>query len=489
MNIIQAEADSVFCKKLKEECGIFGICNRDNLDVAQLTYYGLYALQHRGQESCGIVVNDFSNGVITRCHKDMGLVSECFDAETLSKLKGDLAIGHVRYSTTGDSCVQNAQPLVMKYMKGTLAVAYNGNLINADIIRTEQEKNGAIFQTTIDTEVIAYALAKERIYSNSMEEAVGKVLNYIKGACSIIVMGPRKIVVARNNLGIRPLCMGKIGNSTVFASESCALDAVNAKFVKDIEPGEIVVSDRNGDRFINPEPGRRAKICLFEYIYFARPDSIIEGVGVYEVRREMGRRLAKAYPVEADLVTGVPASGIAAAIGYSEVSGIPFGEGLIKNRYVGRTFINPDQKQREDGVMLKLNAIRQTVKGKRIILVDDSIVRGTTSARIVKILRAAGVTEIHMRISSPPIEHSCYYGIDTPSKEKLIAAKYSVEEIKEFIGVDSLGYLSLEDTYGAVSSAKTDFCAACFTGEYLMEHKINGKIKLQFEGDGKIETV
>lgn len=489
MNSVKIEGDIVFCRKLKEECGIFGICNRDNLDVAQLTYYGLYALQHRGQESCGIVVNDFSNGAITRCHKDMGLVSECFDAEILSKLKGDIAIGHVRYSTTGDSCVQNAQPLVMKYMKGTLAIAYNGNLINADVIRAEQEKNGAIFQTTIDTEVIAYALAKERIYSSSMEEAVGKVLNYIKGACSIIVMGPRKIVVARNNLGIRPLCIGKIGNSTVFASESCALDAVNAKFIRDIEPGEIVVSDKNGDRFINSEPGRRARICLFEYIYFARPDSVIEGACVYEVRKEMGRRLAKAYPVDADLVTGVPASGIAAAIGYAEVSGIPFGEGLIKNRYVGRTFINPDQKQRENGVMLKLNAIKQIVNGKRIVLVDDSIVRGTTSARIVRLLRDAGAKEVHMRISSPPIEYSCYYGIDTPSKEKLIAAKCSVKEIKEFIGADSLYYLSLEDAYGAVSSAKTDFCAACFTGEYLMEHKMNGKIKRQFEGDSKIETV
>ncbi len=452
--------------KLNEECGVFGVYDQDGHDCARLAYYGLYALQHRGQESCGIAVND--DGTIIH-HKDMGLVPEVFNDVVLNHLKGSIAVGHVRYSTTGASLRENAQPLVTKYVKGTLTVAHNGNLVNAEEIRNELENNGAIFQTTIDSEVIAYLIARERVKCHSVEEAVSQVMKKIKGSYALVVMSPRKLIGARDPLGIRPLCIGKIENSYVLASETCALDSINATFIRDVEPGEIVVIDGDGLRSIKDNCQGESKICVFEYVYFARPDSTIESANVYESRKEMGRILAREHPVEADLVIGVPDSGLAAALGYAEESGIPYGEGLIKNRYVGRTFIQPDQKQREQGVKLKLNALKDTVAGKRIIMIDDSIVRGTTSGRIVQMLKNAGATEVHMRISSPPVTHSCFYGIDTPSREHLVAANYPIEEIRKKVGADSLGYLSIEGLLKSPKGAKCGFCTACFDGNYPVD--------------------
>ncbi len=452
--------------KLNEECGVFGIYDQDGHDCARLAYYGLYALQHRGQESCGIAVND--DGTIIH-HKDMGLVPEVFNDVVLNHLKGTIAVGHVRYSTTGASLRENAQPLVTKYVKGTLTVAHNGNLVNAEEIRLELENNGAIFQTTIDSEVIAYLIARERVKSHSVEEAVNRVMKKIKGSYALVVMSPRKLIGARDPLGIRPLCIGKLDNSYVLASETCALDSINATYIRDVEPGEIVVIDGDGLRSIKDNCKGESKMCVFEYVYFARPDSTIEGASVYESRKEMGRILAREHPVEADLVIGVPDSGLAAALGYAEESGIPYGEGLIKNRYVGRTFIQPDQKQREQGVKLKLNALKEAVKGKRIIMIDDSIVRGTTSGRIVQMLKDAGATEVHMRVSSPPVTHSCYYGIDTPSREHLVAANYPVEEIRKKVSADSLGYLSIEGLLKSPKSANCGFCTACFDGDYPVD--------------------
>jgi len=449
--------------KLHEECGVFGIYDMDGLDVAQLTYYGLYALQHRGQESAGIAVNDAGTMIV---HKDMGLVPEVFNDVVINHLKGRVAIGHVRYSTTGASHRENAQPLVLKYTKGQMALAHNGNLVNADTIRTELEQLGVIFQTSIDSEVIAALLSKNRVRSGTIEEALVEVMKEIKGSYALTIMTPRKLIGARDPLGLRPLVLGKIENSYVLASETCALDTIGAKFVRDIEPGEIVIIDQKGLKSIRPFGECDSKMCLFEYIYFARPDSVIDGACVHQSRVEAGKRLVEEYPVDADIVVGVPDSGLSAAMGYSEASGIPHGVGLVKNRYVGRTFIQPSQGLREKSVQLKLNALRSVIEGKRVILIDDSIVRGTTSRKLVSLVREAGATEVHMRIASPAVKYSCYYGIDTPEREHLVAATHSAEEIAKMIGVDSLGYLSIEGAKATPIGARCGFCSACFDGEY-----------------------
>lgn len=451
--------------KFREECGVFGIFNKDDHDVARITYYALYALQHRGQESAGIAVND--NGTIIH-HKDMGLVPEVFNNVVLNHLKGQISIGHVRYSTTGASLRENAQPMVIKYKRGQLALAHNGNLVNAAQIRDKMEENGSIFQSTIDSEVILNLIAKNRISSESIVETLVKTMNEIEGSYALTILTPQKLIGVRDPLGIRPLCLGKLGDSYMLASESCAFDAVNGEFIRDVKPGEIIVIDKEGMSAIETVKDSDSKVCIFEYIYFARPDSVIDGASVYNSRIEAGRLLARLHPVEADLVIGVPDSGLAAAIGYSMESGIPYGEGLIKNRYVGRTFIQPNQSQREQGVKIKLNAVRSSVEGKRVIMIDDSIVRGTTSSRIVQLLKDAGAREVHMRVSSPPVKYSCYFGIDTPSRKNLVAAIQSTEEIRQLVGADSLGFLDIEGLLKTPVGARSGFCNACFTGEYPM---------------------
>lgn len=456
---------------LHEECGVFGMYDFDGGDVASTIYYGLFALQHRGQESCGIAVSETNGpkGKVTS-YKGMGLVNEVFTQDNLEPMHGDIGVGHVRYSTAGASTRENAQPLVLNYVKGTLALAHNGNLINAMELRKDLEYTGAIFQTTIDSEVIAYHIARERLNSNSVEEAVGRACQKIKGAFALVVMSPRKLVGARDPYGFKPLCIGKRDNAYILASETCALDTIGAEYVRDVLPGEIVT--------ITPEGGIQSDLslalpkekearCIFEYIYFARPDSHIDGVSVYASRIKAGRFLAMDSPVDADLVVGVPESGNAAAFGYSLQSGIPYGTAFVKNGYVGRTFIKPKQSSRESSVRVKLNVLKEAVDGKRIIMIDDSIVRGTTSDRIVKMLRDAGATEVHVRISSPPFLWPCYFGTDIPEREQLIAYNRSIEDIRKIIGADSLGYLGverLEEMVGGLS-----ICKGCFTGTYPME--------------------
>lgn len=449
--------------KLNEECGVFGIYDNDGHDVARLTYYGLYSLQHRGQESAGIAVND--NGVIVH-HKDMGLVPEIFNDVVINHLKGKVAIGHVRYSTTGASLRENAQPMVIKYRNGQMALAHNGNLVNAKEIKDKLEDSGTIFQSTIDSEVILNLIARYRITSETLEDALIKVVEEIKGSYALVVLTQKLLIGIRDPLGIRPLCIGKLDNSYVLASESCALDAVGATFIRDVNPGEIVLIDENGINSIQTKTPNCSKLCIFEFIYFARPDSIMDGASVHAARLEAGRRLAIEHPVEADLVIGVPDSGLSAAIGFAKESGIPYGEGFMKNRYIGRTFIQPDQAQRDIGVKIKLNPIKAAVKGKRIVMVDDSIVRGTTSRRIVQSLKDAGATEVHMRVSSPPVKYPCYFGIDTPSRQHLVASKNSVAEIRDLVFADSLGFLSEEGLLKTPIGCSCDFCDACFTGKY-----------------------
>lgn len=457
--------------KLKEECGVFGAYDFDGGDVASTIYYGLLALQHRGQESCGIAVSDTGGpkGKVLS-HKDMGLVNEAFDAESLAKLRGDIGVGHVRYSTAGSSTRENAQPLVLNYVKGTLGLAHNGNLINAPELRRELEYTGAIFQTTIDSEVIAYHIARERLNSKTVEEAVGRAMHKIKGAYSLVIMSPRKLIGARDPFGFRPLCIGRRDNTYLLASETCALDTVGATFVRDVRPGEIVtISPEKGiesdmSHALKPEETAR---CVFEYIYFARPDSHIDGESVYASRILAGKFLAIDSPVDADMVVGVPESGNCAAMGYSMQSGIPYGTAFVKNAYVGRTFIKPQQKNRESSVQVKLNAIREAVDGKRVIMIDDSIVRGTTSDRIVRMLRDAGAKEVHMRVSSPPFLWPCYFGTDVPAREQLIAYNRSVPEISKIIGTDSLDYLRVERLHEIVNNL--GICKGCFTGKYPMD--------------------
>lgn len=464
--------------ELHEECGVFGFYDNDGFDVARLTYYGLYALQHRGQESAGIAVNDDGQFL---CYKDLGLVPEIFNDSILNKLKGTMAVGHVRYSTKGGNQRENAQPLVNKYVKGTLALAHNGNLINGARLRNEMEKNGAIFHTTIDSEVIMYKLAQERIRSHSIEQAMIQAMDSLEGAYSIVLMSPRKLMGARDPYGFRPLCIGKMKNSYILSSETCALENLGAEFVREVEPGEVVVIDKDGIRSIKNEKAQdRASICIFEHIYFARPDSKIQGASVYEMRKLMGRRLAKDYPVEADLVFGVPDSGLCAAIGYAEESQIPYGYGFVKNRYIGRTFIQPTQEQREQAVNIKLNVVKSAVRGKRVVMVDDSIVRGTTCANIIRALKDAGATEVHLRISAPPFLWPCYFGTDIPSRDDLMAVKYSVEEIRQKIGADSLGFLSIEGVKDIAENMNCDYCDGCFTGKYPVPVPEEGN-KMEFE--------
>lgn len=449
--------------KVKEECGVFGFFDFDGFDVAKMTYYGLYALQHRGQESCGIAVND--NGLI-RVHKDMGLVNEVFNTENIAQLKGSIAVGHVRYSTSGGSLRENCQPLVSRYVKGTLTIAHNGNLTNANELRYLLEHKGAIFQSSSDTEVIMHLAAIARTKTHSIEEAMLKVVEKLEGAYSLIVMSPRKLIGIRDPKGFRPLCIGKLKNSYILASETAALDVIRAEFVRDVQPGEMVIIDKDGFRSIKYADDPQKSLCVFEYIYFARPDSIIDGVSVYNSRVEAGKLLAKAHPVEADIVVGVPDSGLNFAVGYAQASGIPYGEGLVKNRYTGRTFIKPTQAEREMSVSIKLNVLRDNVAGKRVILIDDSIVRGTTCANIIKMLKDAGATEVHMRIASPPFLWPCYFGTDVASRDDLIAVHYSIEEIRQKIGADSLGYLPLEDVKNIGLKKDGGYCDACFSGKY-----------------------
>ncbi|MCR5528979.1 MAG: amidophosphoribosyltransferase [Saccharofermentans sp.] len=465
---------------LHEECGVFGIYTREETDVSSLMYYGLFALQHRGQESCGIAVND--DGTI-RCTKAMGLVSEVFTPDKLAELKGSIALGHVRYSTTGASTPENAQPLVTQYVKGTLSIAHNGNLTNCISLKKKLQAEGAMFRTDVDSEVIAYMLAKKRSETPSVEDAVQEVMKEIEGGYALLVMSPRKLIAARDPYGLKPLVMGSIGSNIVFASETCALDAVGAEFVRDVLPGEIVIVDKDGIRSIQTTAKREAK-CVFEYIYFARADSIMDGISVYEARIRAGKLLARQHPVEADIVIGVPESGLDAALGYSLESGIPYVKGFVKNNYVGRTFIKPSQQLRKQAVRIKLNPIPSAVKGKRVIMIDDSIVRGTTIANIVKMLRKAGASEVHVRISSPPFMHPCYYGTDVPSCDALVACQHTIPEICEIIGADSLGYLDVDSLGTMLGEEGHKFCDACFTGDYP---NIESGIDLMDEDAGVLE--
>ncbi|MEE1013248.1 MAG: amidophosphoribosyltransferase [Clostridia bacterium] len=463
---------------LHEECGVFGVFSPKTAAVASTVYYGLYALQHRGQEGCGIVVND--DGLFYS-HKDLGLVSDVFTKDVMAKLpKGTMAVGHVRYGTTGGNNRSNCQPLEVNHQKGRLALAHNGNLSNAYVLRSQLELSGAIFHTTSDTETICYLITKERLTAPSIETALSCTMSHLEGAYSLVLMSPTKLIAARDPHGFRPLCYGKTPDGTyIVASESCALQAVGAVFERDVLPGEILVFSKDGivshTEHCNKKPCTK---CIFEYIYFARPDSVLDGSSVHESRMKAGEILASSCPADADVVVGVPDSGLDAALGFSRASGIPYGIGMIKNKYIGRTFISPGQDERLDQVKIKLNAIGNTVKGKRVVLIDDSIVRGNTCRRIVKLLRDAGAKEIHMRISSPPFTNPCYYGTDIDSKEHLIACHQSVEEITQTIGADSLGYLPRERLGDLIDNE--EFCAACFDGVYptpIPEHNTKDRFE------------
>lgn len=451
--------------KLHEECGVFGIFTPDNKDAKHSLYYGLCALQHRGQESAGMALCD-TDGPMGNIyhHKGMGLVSEVFHKETLDTLTGNIGIGHVRYSTTGQSCIENAQPLILNYLKGTLALVHNGNIKNAVVLRDTLQKEGAIFRGTTDSEVIAYLIAKERTKCGTIEEAVTKVAGFLKGGYALIVMSPRKIIGIRDPLGLKPLCLGRRGNEYILSSESCALNAIDAEFVRDIEPGEIISITKDGISSDRSLCQCKHAHCIFEYIYFARLDSRMDGISVYNSRIKAGRLLAQSYPVDADLVVGVPDSGLTAAVGYSQESGIPFGLAFYKNSYVGRTFIKPTQQERESAVHMKLSVLPEVVRGKRLVLIDDSIVRGTTIAGLISLLKKAGAVSVHVRISSPPFLYPCYYGTDVPSNKELIAADNSPEEIARRIGADSLGYMKLEDL--SAMSDNLPLCRACFDNQY-----------------------
>ncbi len=459
---------------IHEECGVFGLyCPNPQFSAAACVYHGLYALQHRGQESAGMAIND--RGVITS-HKDVGLVSEVFTPQVLERMgEGQIAVGHVRYATTGLKSRENAQPLVINHVKGSLVLAHNGNLTNAAQLREKLELSGAIFHTTSDTEVIAYTITGARLHAPSIEEAVAQAMETIQGAYSLVLMSAQKLVAARDPNGFRPLCIGKLDDGYIFASESCALDAVGARFVRDVEPGEIVVADKDGLHSITRHCGKaKSSLCVFEFIYFARPDSVIDQASVHEARLRAGSFLALEHPVQADIVIGVPDSGIDAAIGYARQSGIPYGIGFIKNKYIARTFIAPGQKSREDKVRIKLNPIASVVAGKRVVMIDDSIVRGTTSERIVRLLREAGAKEVHVRISAPPFLNPCYFGTDIDSRDHLIACHHTTEEIAAIIGADSLGYLSVDSVHKLARGCSLTFCDGCFTGHYpvpVPEHR------------------
>lgn len=453
--------------KLHEECGVFGIYRRGGEGVVGETYHALYALQHRGQESCGMAVNN--DGVIS-CYKDVGLVTDVFTRDVLEKIHdGTIAVGHCRYGTKNTVNRDNAQPLVVSHHKGGMALCHNGALTNAVDLREQMEAKGAIFHTTSDSEVIAQIIARERIMATSIEAAVRTSMSMIQGAYSMVIMSPTKLIAARDPHGFRPLCMGHIGDDIVFASESCALDSIGATFDRDIAAGEIVVVSEDGVKSYPMEGNKHDGMCIFEFIYFARPDSVIDGSSVHEARLRAGAFLAQEHPVDADVVIGAPDSGIDAAIGYARESGIPYGVGFIKNRYIGRTFIQPTQKQRMNAVRIKLNAVASTVRGKRVVLVDDSIVRGTTSKHTVQLLRDAGAAEVHYRLSSPPFINMCYFGTDIDSVNNLIAANHTLEEIREIIGVDSIGFLSIDACDKLAEHSTCGFCKGCFTGEYPVD--------------------
>ncbi len=464
------------CDHVKEECGVFGIWGSKTSDVAHTIYQGLLALQHRGQESAGITVCD-TNGPIgnVACKKEMGLVSEVFHPEDLKKLRGNIGIGHVRYSTTGESKAANAQPIVLNYLKGTLALAHNGNIINADAMRHELQMEGAIFNGSSDSETVAYKIAKNRIGKASIEEAVVETAKELKGGFALLVLSPRKLIAVRDPYGIKPLCLGRIGENYILASESCAINSVGGSYIRDIEPGEILSITEKGLQVVAKLPADRRAHCIFEYIYFARVDSKMDGISVYDARIRGGRALARRYPVEADVVTGVPDSGLVAAVGYARESGIPFELAFHKNSYVGRTFIKPTQEERVSSVQAKLNVLGSVVRDKRVVLIDDSIVRGTTIANLIHMLRENGAKEVHVRISSPPFLYPCYYGTDVPDNSQLIANKMSTEEICRQIGADSLGYMKIEDF--PCMTEDLPICKACFDQQYpVLDLKIKTKI-------------
>ncbi len=453
--------------KFKEECGVFGIYSaKDKLDVASLTYYGLYALQHRGQESAGITISD---GESLSCTKGMGLVSEVFNEKVLEPMKGISAIGHVRYSTTGSSNIMNAQPLLSEFKLGAISIGHNGNLVNTDVIRELLEDAGCIFHTSTDSEVILNLISRSA--KKGVERAVVEAIEAIKGAYAVVILTKDKLIGVRDPNGIRPLCIGKLNDSYILASESCALDAVQADFVRDVNPGEIVIIDENGIKSINVAEKTKCETCAFEYIYFARPDSVMDEINVYSSRVRAGMQLYKESPVEADIVIGVPDSGIAAAEGFSIASGIPYKMGLIKNKYIGRTFISPSQDLREKAVSVKMNVLKVNVEGKRVVLIDDSIVRGTTSRKLVELLRRAGATEVHFKVASPMVKFPCYFGIDISSRDELIGAYKTAEQVNEHISADSIGYLSID---GFLESLKADkgFCLGCFRGVYPLSAPI-----------------
>ncbi len=448
--------------RFNDECGVFGIYGHP--EAANLAYLGLYSLQHRGQESAGIVSSD---GETLHSHKGMGLVADVFTSGAIGKLIGDTAIGHVRYSTAGESHIKNAQPFVVEYSRGGIAVAHNGNLVNAMLLRAQFEAYGSIFQSSMDTEVIVHLIASSN--EISISDRIIFALKKIRGSYSLLFLTEDTMVAARDPNGFRPLSLGRLKGAWVVASETCAFDLIEAEFVREIEPGEVLVINKDGVASYRPFPKAPFTPCVFEFIYFARPDSLIFGANVHAVRKKLGERLAFEHPVEADIVIPVPDSGVPAAIGYAAASGIPFDKGIVRNHYVGRTFIEPKDAIRHFGVKVKLNPIKEILSGKRVVVIDDSIVRGTTSRKIVKMIRDAGAKEIHMRISSPPTICPCYYGIDTPRREELIAATQTVEEINDFITSDSLGYLSVEGLYEAVKQAGLSFCDACFTGRYPVD--------------------
>ena len=466
---------SDFAYPLHEECGVFGIYDKAGTeDVAVAVYSALYALQHRGQESCGMAVNE--DGVITG-HRDLGLVNEVFTPqvmETMRKPEARMATGHVRYATAGSRVRANAQPMIVRHGRGTMALCHNVNLTNAVQLRNALENDGAIFHGSSDTEVICYLLTRNRLRHKSIEQAVSATMEQLEGAYSLIIMSATKLIAVRDPRGYRPLCIGTLpGGGYAFASESCALAALGAALLRDVEPGEIVVADANGLRSIKDHCSRKpSQMCVFEYIYFARPDSTIEGCSVHEARMQAGRFLAQEHPVDADVVIGVPDSGLDAALGYAEASGIPYGIGFIKNKYIGRTFIQGNQKQRENSVRIKLNVIASTVRDKRVVLIDDSIVRGTTSARIIKLLRDAGAKEVHFRVSAPPFKYPCYFGTDIPDQKLLVATGRTVDQINEIIGADTLGYLSTEHVVQLAPGAGCGFCTACFTGQYAVKPEV-----------------
>jgi amidophosphoribosyltransferase len=444
--------------ELHEECGIFGIWGHP--EAANLTYLGLHALQHRGQEAAGIASSDGRIHV----HRQLGLVADIFGAEVLGRLPGEAAIGHVRYSTAGGSGLKNAQPFAAEYAGHAFALAHNGNLVNAGELRDELERAGALFTSTSDTEVVVHLIARSR-----EEDPVLRFIDALKrlqGAYSFLYLSPEAMIGVRDPLGFRPLVLGRLRNAYVLASETCALDLIEAEYLREIEPGEMVVIDRDGLRSLRPFPPAEPARCVFEHVYFARPDSVLFGSGVYGTRYRLGQELAREQPAEGDVVIAVPDSGVPAAIGYSHASGIPFGIGLVRSHYVGRTFIEPQQSIRHFGVKLKLNAVAEVLRGKRVVVIDDSLVRGTTSRKIVTMIKAAGAKEVHLRISSPPTAWPCYYGIDTPTRQELIASSHSLQEITRFVTADSLGYLSVDGLHRAVGGAPGSYCDACFTGHY-----------------------